>query len=98
MKNSAKDSLCWTCKFGICVQEFQQEQLIGGMHPQPNENDPFGINAPFEQEESEEQNIVGPVINMENTKTVCFWRPATLANSPPILMTFVKSCNRYEKQ
>ena len=92
---TAKNSLCWTCKHGICVQEQQQDKLYhptGNIHKEePNgwlDNDP----------DEEEVEVLEQIIETNKPKTICFWRPNDTPNSIPMLMAFIASCNRYEKQ
>jgi hypothetical protein len=89
----AEKSLCWTCKFGLCVQETERERFV---HPGPQgepDGDVFG--APFNEPEG--LDIVEHTIVHERVKTVCFWKPEGVTQSPPILVAVVSKCNRFAK-
>ena len=83
VKQDARTSLCWNCKFGVCTKEIVIENRF-----QPGEREnPFSESPPSEEEIVE--------VKVENVKTVCFWRPQGVNEAPPILMSYVKDCNRH---
>ena len=88
----AKESLCWTCKFGICVKETEQERVSYEPSDEQSE-DTYGI---FAEQSSPE--IIDTVIEHERVKTICFWRPDHVKESPPILVSKVEECNRFKKE
>ena len=99
-----EQSLCWTCKHGMCIREVHQEHLLNlgglpGMQPgPPRGEDPFGIQGdmPFNNQQGE--GIEGQIVEHEHIRSVCFWRPSTIKDAPPLLIGFIKQCNRFEKQ
>ena len=92
-KPVAKDSLCWNCKFGVCIQETERERFVHpGMHAP---EDPF---AQPEFDEEAMPDIIEHVISHERVKTICFWKPEGVTQSPPIIVSFVNSCSRFEKK
>lgn len=96
----AEKSLCWQCKFGVCVQENEQEKVyqpnLGGMSSRPIE-DTFSEPS-FEEEREVDNDIIEHTIEHERVKTICFWRPDTTKESPPILVAKVLKCNRFAKE
>lgn len=90
-EEDAKKSLCWNCKFGICIRESEIEKMI---HPAMNE-EPGDI---FEQSQKDEMEMVEHTIEHKQIKTICYWRPENIQQSPPILMSKVEQCNRYENR
>lgn len=91
MKNeiNARSSKCWTCKFGVCSKETEQELV----HV-PAQKDDGVFQDSYGDDEPE---MVLDVIEHERIKAVCYWRPDNIEDSPPILMSFVKECSRYKQ-
>lgn len=92
----AKDSKCWTCKWGICLKESAEEKLLHkGMHDIDEDED-------FEHEMiefSKDEGIIEHTVSQEHVKAICFWRPEGVTYpTSPILVAFTHACNRYEKQ
>lgn len=88
----ARTSKCWTCKHGLCISENETSKLYhGGSQEQ---SDIFDISS--EYEESEEVKIVEHTVEETKVKAICYWRPPTIKNSPPILVAYIKQCNRHE--
>jgi len=86
-EHQAETSLCWRCRYGMCIQEAELEPIVAPM----SQEDPFG-------NEDSEPHLMGHLIEHERTKTVCFWRPPAVENALPILVAFVKKCNRFENK
>jgi len=101
---NAECSLCWKCKFALCIQETEQERVYhAGMFPQqpPSGTNEFGMfdSMPFEESNEEpEEELLEHIIEHERVKAVCFYKPAGVENSPPILVANVKQCNAFEKK
>lgn len=93
----AEESLCWTCKHGMCIRETHQEHLLGlgmmrGMNPAQGE-DPFAIQGEqFNQDEPVEH-----IVEHEHIRSVCFWRPVMIKDAPPLLIGFIKQCSKFER-
>lgn len=83
MDLNAQKSVCWKCKHGMCIQEIQEEVII----PEHRE-DPF-----LHQEEDQAR-----MLQVQGSKTICFWRPPDVRHSPPIVTGFVSNCSRFEKR
>ena len=88
---NAKDSKCWTCQFGICVKESDREKMTHPPFVSEEEPSPYGLQFEDEQAPDIEHNI-----DVERIKTICFWKPRDVSNSPPIVMSYVSECNRYK--
>ncbi|MCV0439831.1 MAG: hypothetical protein K5880_14480 [Hydrogenophaga sp.] len=113
---NAECSLCWKCKFGVCVKESETERIqhinmrgMGmppGMMPPPQQGvEGFGLfeDAPFTEGDEVGGDEDGPeliehTVEHERIKTICYWRPAGIENSPPILVSKVDQCNRFEEK
>ena len=87
---NAQSSKCWDCKYGVCSRETEQELV-----QVPVEKDEGVFNDSYRDDEPE---MVLDVIEHERVKAVCYWRPEGIEDSPPILMSFVKECSRYEQE
>lgn len=97
-KLNAKSSLCWTCKHGLCIQEQEEEKILSGVMtgmPEDNFMDPFDAST---DEEVSTNGVVEQIIEHERIKTICFWRPEQIKDSPPVLAAKVSQCNRFEAQ
>jgi hypothetical protein len=91
---TAKTSLCFHCKHGICVKETEVEKLYQPQKPvQEPDGDIFGQ---FKEQSEDEESLIEHTIENDRVKAVCYWRPAGI-ESPPILMNQVSECNRFEK-
>lgn len=88
-EHRAELSLCWTCRYGMCLQESELERVITPPGVVQQEN-------PFGDEDSD--HIMGHLIEHERTKTICWWRPPGVENALPILAAFVKKCSRFDKK
>ena len=84
---SAKKSKCWTCTYGICVQEMGHEHVFQPKGLPAFGNEFEGSSEPGEMEEK--------IVSVSAPKTVCFWKPVGVEMAPPIVMAFVGDCNRY---
>lgn len=92
----AKDSKCWNCMYGLCIQETEQELMAI-----PNVTNPEGDTGnAFElfdgQSPPEIAGFTEHTVEQERVKTLCFWRPKDIENAPPILISFVKHCSRFQ--
>ena len=90
---NAENSICWNCKFGICIKETEQERIFHTGDEETLE-DPYDIFN--EQQKSPE--VLETTIEHERTKTICFWKPEGVEDSPPILVAKVEQCNRFKKE
>ena len=107
---NARRSLCWKCKHGLCVLETEQERVVHtNMHlldgpPQPGipDDDPFGIKDQMPYKEPSELDegggLVEHTIEHSRVKTVCYWTPESVTESPPIGMCNVRQCSRFEEK
>ena len=86
---NAKHSMCWDCKFGICVRESEVEKMF---HPAMGE----GPTNVFDEQQNT-PDIIEHSIEHKRVKTICFWRPKNIEQAPPILIGKVEQCNRYER-
>lgn len=95
---NAEDSLCWKCKFGLCVREQETERVYHAGMRNMNSDDDFP--NMFEEmtldEETGEQEFIEHIVEHQRIKTVCHWKPPGTENSPPILVCKVHQCNRFE--
>lgn len=95
MSEHAKQSLCWTCKHGVCVKETSKELMM----PMMEADAPTEVKEIWQESEEQKMPQLMPVdIERESIKAICFWRPQHIQDAPPILVANVKECNRYEKQ
>jgi hypothetical protein len=85
----AESSLCWTCKFGVCLKETEQERVSYEAPDSPPE-DIFS--------ESQAPEVLDTIIEHERIRTVCFWRPENIKESPPISVSKIEQCNRFKKE
>ena len=98
----AKKSLCWNCKYGMCLQETQRSHLMhGGMPNFPQEQqeniDGFGMSS-FGEEEQEEPGLIEHIIEEEQVRAICFWRPEHIEHAPPVSVAYVDKCNQFKKK
>lgn len=92
----ARNSKCWNCIYGLCIQETEQEQhaIFSGANPDGNTDTEFQL---FEgQSPPAMPEITEHTVEQERVKTLCFWRPKDIENAPPILISFVKDCSRFQ--
>jgi len=89
----AEESKCWTCKFGICVKETEQERVS---YESPNEKQEDTYDIFNESQQTPE--VIDTVIEHARVKTICFWRPENVKDSPPILVSKIEECNRFKKE
>ena len=104
---NAEKSLCWKCQYGICVKESETERVYhanmrglpgGGGIPGQEQ---FGIfdEMPFKDGDNEEDpELIEHTIEHERIKTICFWKPEGTGASPPILVSKVDQCSRFEEK
>jgi hypothetical protein len=93
-QTNAEKSLCWTCKYGLCLQEVEQQTMVhDALDEMPPAANPFD-DPGFEEEHKEPAPHVHH-ISASRVQAICFWRPATVPNSPPIRVSEVRQCNRY---
>lgn len=88
-------SLCWTCKFGLCVRQSEKAVLISGGE-EPSEP------ADSWQDEKPKSPPGQAEIHSEGYVSLCYWRPTFLnigKDTPvhPVQFEEVHECNRYEK-
>lgn len=106
---NAEQSLCWKCKHGLCVKESETERVyhanmrgMPGMPPPSGAEGGFGIfeEMSFQEggDEDEGEELIEHTIEHERIKTICYWRPAGVENSPPILVSKVQQCSRFEEK
>lgn len=100
-KLNAEDSLCWTCTYGICVQESEQEHLVHmDRNPLDEEaiDDAFGMGDAFSDVPSGDRGPIEHTIEHARIKTVCSWRPENIPEFPAIIVCNVTQCNRFKKE
>lgn len=86
---NATQALCWSCKYGICIQESERELVMPTNEEQPQDTDETWRGSPPQQG-------TGPiVIEHDQIRTICFWRPEHIKDAPPIMVGNVKQCNRF---
>lgn len=106
---NAARSKCWTCKFGLCVQETELEKIIhdnmnflDGPPPSRQESNPFEEDMSFQDQESDdehgEEGLIEHTIEHSRVKAICYWRPEGIQDSPPIGVAKIDKCSRYEKR
>jgi hypothetical protein len=89
---SAKESLCWTCKHGLCIRETELKSFYGS--PDQKEEENIFESAPKNEDEEEIQEVILPSTKL---RTTCFWRPDSVENAPPIILSKIEECSRYSK-
>ena len=90
MTKEAKTSKCWKCKHGICVRESESELVFGSGNE--SEADHFDLfNGGGEKPDLTE-------VEHEHVKGICFWRPEGITGTPPIVISNVKECSRFEEK
>ena len=85
-------SLCWTCKFGLCVRQSEKAVIVSSGEEPENEWDAEKIKSPPSHAE----------ISSEGYVSLCYWRPTFMnlgkdSTVHPIQFEEVHECNRYEK-
>jgi len=94
----AKCSLCWKCKFGICIQEQEQEDAYLVGDGQPRQRSEFeAFETPYEEENEESSELI-QTVEHKRVKAICYWKPEQVEVSPPILVANVKQCSRFEQK
>lgn len=88
MENEKK-SLCFTCKFGLCVKQKDISHLIPNITA--DEDEPA---EPWE--DKGEQG--GHTIKHDGTFAVCFWPVQILKQEIPVQVGLVEECNRYQEE
>lgn len=101
---NARSSKCWTCKFGLCVRETDTERVyhaqMRNLDEQAEEHrEPWELINEYEQEEDEiEADLIEHTVKQERIKTICYWRPEGIEDTPPIVTSQVQECNRYQRR
>jgi len=91
----SKRSLCFTCKFGLCVRQSEKAIIItDGDEPAEPKNE-------WESEKSK-SSPGHAEIQSEGYVSLCYWKPEFLKTSKetvihPVQFELVHECNRYEK-
>ncbi len=86
----SKESKCFSCKHGLCVRETLEEIIIT---PSKDKNKEESW-SPYPEEQEDE--IIERHVTHIQTKVLCFWKPPSVDESPPIVMSHITRCNRYE--
>ena len=91
---NAEKSLCWQCKFGLCLQETEQERMYhpnihGMLDGPPPPQDPFNMEMGNEEEGSD---IIEHIVSVNRVRAICYWK------EQPIPVANIKKCNRFEQQ
>ncbi len=96
---TAKSTLCWQCKYGMTIQEVEQEHVYHQNLKNLSEEDDFPLTT-FDQDEDmpQEHDIIEHTVQHQRIKTICYWRPEGVEHSPPIGVAFVKQCSRFEER
>lgn len=100
-KPDAKKSLCWTCKFGLCVQEKEQANLayidseVG--HTEDNDEYGLGIDNLLGDSSPDPAELREHVVEHERVKTICFYRNDN-RDTPIVAMSHILKCNRYQNE
>lgn len=105
-KLNAECSLCWKCRFGMCVKESETERVYhanmrGMMPPSQQMEDGFNLfaDASFDDNNDEDDaDLIEHTIEHERIKTICYWRPNGIENTPPIGVGMVHQCSRFEQK
>jgi len=84
-----KDSLCSTCKYGLCVRQVQQGEIIHVDAPQQ----PAEAESWKEQEESQPDEHV--LIRGNGQFSFCFYPVVVMKSEMPIQFEYVEKCSRY---
>ena len=108
---NAECSKCWKCKFGLTVKESETERVYhanmrgfpGGMPGMPPPQDPLSQSIfddlPYQEggdsDDEDGPELIEHTVEHERIKTICYWRPAGVENSPPILVSKVDQCSRF---
>jgi hypothetical protein len=95
-KLDAEKSLCYTCKYGMCIQEEELQHIIPQIAELPNtrfvdeEEDMFGV--------GEEEIIQGEHMHFvaKRVQAICYWRPYNVKDAPPVRVGEVSQCSRYD--
>lgn len=91
--SSVDDSMCATCKHGICLKDNDTQQFFQpGGKPEENAFDP--------QPPSQEDMFTEMQFPIKKIRSVCFWRPAKMnaaSAMAPVVFSVVKECSRYEE-
>ena len=82
-----KDSKCWTCKHGMCLQE---KDLQSFFQPGMVEGDPF-------EGKPEQPGMTEATFPTYKVRSVCFWRPTDAKMLSPLVFNLVTECSHYEK-
>jgi len=92
MSEHAKESLCWTCKHGVCIKEASKELIMPLLEsPGPQE-----VQEAWQRTEEDKMSELLPIdVEREAIKAICFWRPSHVSDAPPILVANVKECSRF---
>ena len=95
-KVNAKDSKCFTCKFGLCmVQENTAFLEVEGVN---TDGQPPQQNTSLGWDDEPEVNLPKQIVETRTCST-CFWSPAGFKmDSPVVNLASVKECSRYEKR
>ena len=83
-----KNSLCNTCKFGLCLEENEIQTFV---HPAIIKGNEF-------ESESEQPGVNQVSFPMNKVRSVCFWRPQGLQTGmiAPLVFNCVTECSRHE--
>lgn len=100
-ENRANVSLCWTCKFGMCIRE-QENQRVVAEQPQFGDGldeNPFDMDAgePYTDMPDDSAVMEERVqeLTFERVNAICYWKPQG-ETGLPVRVAAVKECNQYE--
>lgn len=97
MDINPKDSLCYSCKHGLCILQ-EANAILRSNFPLLGDEEESEFDEPWlpEEEESEEDNV--KKITEQRVASLCFYTPNPGKGESSMLNTaIVKVCNRYEK-
>lgn len=93
---NAKESICWKCKHGLCISETELRSIYGP--GEEKEKNIFITEDEEEEEVSPEEDMQELIIPSSKVRTICFWKPESIGVAPPIMLSLVNECNRFEEK
>lgn len=91
---NAKESICWKCKHGLCISESELRSVYG-----PGEEKAQNIfSSETDEEPASEEDMQELIIPSSKVRTICFWKPEFISVAPPIMLSLVNECNRFEEK
>jgi hypothetical protein len=95
---SAKKSLCYTCKHGLCIAQQMHAQVLGEITEQEVESEDL-LDIPWDDGTEPASEIPHGMqhLQMDRVCSLCYYNPPGRTDPPTINAAVITDCNRYER-